>query len=264
MSPFDPTLGTCRLDQEDREMLAALPSTPSTFRGYGRPERVSVDWHRHENQGRLGSCQGNDLTSCLERLHLVATGRRIQLSRIFAYLATQQIDGLLGADRGSTITGGARLALQHGVPPEETTGYPDSYPGRSQRSHILSAKNFASGEPYKALSKWAVSPDAEDAMDWIGGGGAVSIGIAWYGGLLPRDRIVRRFRPPGRYGGHAVAVLGYEDDLLVAVNSHGDGPFRITPDAWRQMHAHRHSAMVGLAGSVEPEPIDWTRETPWS
>ena len=264
MSHFDSHIGSCRLDLEDRSMLAALPAVPRSFRGFSRPEQVGVEWHRHEQQGRMGSCQGNDLTSCLERLHLVETGQQVQLSRIFAYLASQRIDGLLGSDRGSTISGGVELALTCGVPPEELTGYPRGYPNRIEQWRILAEENYIAGGPYRALSKWSVSCDAERAMDWIGGGGAISIGIAWYAGLIPKDRIVRKFRPPGRFGGHAVAVLGYADDRLIAVNSHGDGPFQITADAWQQMHAHRYTAMVGLAGRSEPDPVNWTEETPWS
>ena len=264
MNQYDPTIGTCRLDLEDRELLAHLPPIPATFRGFGRPGRVDVDWHRHESQGAMGSCQGNDLSSCLERLHFVATGQRVQLSRIFAYLATQEIDGLLGVDQGSTISGGVRLAMKHGVPPEDLTGYPSRYPNRRDISRILAADHYSAGEPFKAMSQWAVGPEADEAMDWIGGGGAISIGIAWYSGIIPADRIVRSFQPRGRFGGHAVAVLGYEGGLLTAVNSHGDGPFQITSTAWRQMHAHSYSAMVGLAGHSVPQPVDWTKETPWS
>jgi hypothetical protein len=255
---YDPSISNCRLDLEDRRFLRQLPKMPAVFRGHGRPDRIDVDWHRHENQGQMGSCQGNDLASVLERLQHVA-GRSVQLSRIFAYLATQKIDGLLGNDRGSTISGGAKLALQHGVPPEEMTGYPPRYPGRNERAKILSAENYAAGERYRAASSWDVSGPIEDAMDWIGGGGGISIGIPWYQGIIPRDRIIRRFAPGRSFGGHAVAVLGYDPDFLIGVNSHGDGPFKITGEAWEDMQRHRYTSMIGLAGDADPQPIDWTQ-----
>lgn len=252
------------LELEDRNFLARLKPLPVSFTTFARPAEVDVDWHRTENQGPIGSCQGNDLASCLERLQFVRTNDKstvIQLSRIFAYLATQKIDRLLGSDRGSTITGGVKLALQHGVCPESLTGYPSRYPSTSQIQSILTAANYAAGQPYKAEKSWQCPEDPEEAMNFIGAGGAISIGIMWYSGLIPRDRIVRRFSPSSRGGGHAMAVLGYtRNGNLVAVNSHGDGRYEIEPGAWISMMKHRYTAAVGLACDVKPRIVDWESE----
>lgn len=249
------TVNNCRLDLEDRAMLNGLHNIPKAFKSFSRPVEVLVDWHKTENQGPIGACQGNDLASCLERLLFVAGKTIVQLSRIFAYLATQKIDGLLGSDQGSTISGGVKLAMTYGVPPEVLTGYPNRYPSRSDISRILTEANYAAGEPFKALSKWAVPEEPEESKNWIGGGGAISLGIPWSG--MPRDRVFRSFDGHGR-GGHAVAILGYlSNGNLQGINSHGDGPFEITPDAWRQMIRHNRTAAIGLAGAAEPEPFDW-------
>lgn len=250
-------VNNCRLELENRDMLKRLRNVPRAFRSFSRPDEVSVDWHKTENQGPIGSCQGNDLASVLERLLYVMGHTPVtQLSRIFAYLATQKIDGLLGSDRGSTITGGIKLAMNHGVTPESLTGYPRSYPGRSERGRILAERNYEQARPYRALSKFAVPEDPDEAKNWIGGGGGISLGIKWPG--MPRDRVFRRFTGRGG-GGHAVAILGYErDGRLIGVNSHNDGKFWITEDAWRQMIRHRWSAAVGLSGFKDPEPVQWS------
>jgi len=262
-------LDNCRLELEDRDLLSRLPELPVEFLTYSRPAEVGVEWHKTENQGRIGSCQGNDLTSCAERLQFVRTldkSKVVQLSRIFAYLATQKIDGLLGrGDVGSTITGGVKLLLTSGVPPESLTSYPSSYPGSGAIQRVLSKENYDAGEPYKAVSTWKVPEDPDESMNFIGGGGAISIGIAYYSGLIPANRIVSRFTPPRRSGGHAMAVLGYtKSGNLVAVNSHGDGRYEITPDAWRSIVRHQRSACVGLVGTSEPTPVDWISASPWS
>ena len=252
-----------RLENEDRNYLAALPELPRAFsQAVSRPESISVDWHQTENQGRIGSCQGNALTSCLERLIFVRTGSRsdvVQLSRIFAYIATQKIDGLLGRDQGSTISGGVKLALKHGVPPESMTGYPSRYPNSSDRSRILAESNYRAGLDYRAVRSWKVSDNIEDAKDFIAGGGAISFGIKYNG--IPRNRIISSFIP-GR-GGHAMAALGYKaNGNITCVNSHGDGEFEITPMAWGQMVRHSWSAFIGLMGHNKPEPVDWYSENP--
>lgn len=249
----------CRLELEDREMLAKLADVPKAFKSFSRPESVGVDWHHNENQGRLGSCQGNALTSCVERLEFVGKRPAVQLSRIFAYLATQKIDGLLGSDRGSTITGGAKLAVQNGLCPESMTGYPTSYPGSGDRSRILSSENYAAGEEHKAISTWSVTQDPDEAKNWIGGGGSISLGFLWPG--LSRDRIIDRYSGGG--GGHAVFIGGYDPGGLVGVNSWGDGPFYITNSAWSQIIRHSWTAAVGLAGQEEPEPTEVIIRLDW-
>lgn len=247
-------LDNCRLEMEDREFLASLEDIPKAFQTFARPESVGVEWHKTENQGSIGSCQGNDLASCVERVVWVAKQDKVQLSRIYAYLRTQVLDGLIGSDRGSTISGGGKVALE-GLPLEELTGYPRSYPGSSERNRILNVGQLN----YKATSLWKVPEDPDEARNWIGGGGAISIGIRWMG--IPSDRILRSYN--GGRGGHANAVLGYTPEYLIAVNSWGDGPWYITDNAWRQMYRDSYTAMVGIAGDAEPEPkpvhihLDW-------
>lgn len=260
-------VNNCRLELEDRGMLAQLRELPREFRTYSRPKFVSVDWHKTENQGPIGSCRGNALASTLERLQWVRNGSKekvVQLSRIFAYLATQKLDGLLGRDQGSTITNGKKVALDDGVPPEERTGYPRSYPSGAERTRILSQENYEAGAPFKAVSSWQCPEDPEEAMNFIGGGGAIDIGIVWYSGIIPRDRIIRDYSLTAGGGGHAVSVLGYDEDgNLEPVNSHGDGPFKIAPNAWRKMMRHRYTAAIGLVGTTEPTPVDWLNNSPY-
>lgn len=253
-------------EREDKEFLSALPEAPmktTAWEAFSRPADVDVKWHRTENQGQLGSCQGHGLSSILERLAYVQ-GINVQLSEIFGYLATQRIDGLLGRDQGSTISGGAKLGLKYGCPPESATGYPRSYPGKSERNRILSDENYAAASKYKAKSIWKVPRDHAATLDFIGGGGGITFGISWYSGLIPRDRVVRSFSPGRNSGGHAMAVLGYNSEgMLRAVNSHGDGEYLISEKAWDQMLRHPNSTAIGLMGNAEATPVYWHSDSPY-
>jgi len=138
-------------EREDHDFLSVIPEAPmasSAWASFSRPSEVTVEWHRTENQGPMGSCQGHSISSVLERLAMVR-GERVQLSEIFAYLATQKIDGLLGRDRGSTISGGCKVAMQYGCPPEKLTGYPRGYPSRADREKILSKLTTLRANPTK-------------------------------------------------------------------------------------------------------------------
>jgi hypothetical protein len=255
------------LELEDRRYLSKLGAIPDVFMTWSRPAEVPVDWHKTENQGQIGSCQGNGLTSILERLQFVAKGDKasvVQLSRIFAYLATQKIDGLLGRDAGSTISGGIKLATTVGVCPESKTGYPLSYPHAQQVKAILSPENYTAAAEFKATEAWQCPQDPDAAMTFIGGGGGISIGIMYYSSLIPRDRVIRSFNPPSRTGGHAMAVLGYKrNGNLIGVNSHADGEYEITPEAWVSMMKHKWTAAVGLAGAEVPRQVVWAEELQW-
>jgi len=255
-----------RWDREDYDFLNALPSAPmqtAAWKAFSRPQEIGIEWHKTENQGQIGSCQGNGLSSVLERLAKVR-GETVQLSKIFAYLATQKIDGLLGADSGSTIAGGCELATDVGCPPETLTGYPQGYPGRVARDQILAPANYAAGGPYKAQSAWKVPKDHNQLLDFIGGGGAVTFGLRYYNGFIPADRVVRSFRPGWGGGGHAMCVLGYDTNSnLRAVNSWGDGLYLITPAAWSQILSDSQTAAIGLMGNPEAEPVNWYRNSPY-
>lgn len=245
------------------ERLEAVPMKTALWESFQRPAEIVIDWHRTENQGQIGSCQGHSLSSVLERLAFVH-GDKLQLSEIFAYLGSQKIDGLLGSDNGSTISGGCKLAVDVGCCLEELTGYPRSYPGRAERDRILSSANYAAAAPYKAKSAWRVPDDHDALLDFIGGGGGVNFGIMYYGSLIPRDRVVRSYNPGMGGGGHAMCLLGYDrDGNLRAANSHADGPYLITPQAWRQMLQHRYTAAIGLMGNPEAKPVNWYENSPY-
>jgi hypothetical protein len=260
-------INNCRLDLENYEELDALPQgAPDAFAAFEAPPEVGVDWHMTENQGRIGACNGVAGASCLERLSFVHNGGKVQLSDIFAYIASQKIGGLIGYDQGSRPTDFIRLATTHGVCPESLTGYPSAYPSQSQRAAILSAKNYAAGAPYKAQSV-CVFPRttvADEINQFIGGGGAVMFGIKWYS-LIPSDRVVKQYAPPaGRLGGHANAVLGYRANRNSrGVNSWADGPYDITPKALEQMIRYPGNVFVGLMGN-EGKPVDWVKDSPWN
>lgn len=250
--------------REDHLFVSGLPYLPmksASWETYSRPAEVKLDWHRTENQGPIGSCQGHSITSCLERLMKVK-GELVQLSEIFAYLATQRVDGLLGRDSGSTISGGCKVALSIGACLAELTGYPSRYPNRTSRDKILSKKNYAAAEAYKCKSLWKVTGNHEETLDFIGGGGGINFGIAYGSDTIPRDRVVRQFNPGN--GGHAMAVLGYTTDgTLRAVNSHGDGEYLITKRAWAQMINHRRTTAIGVMGNAEGVPVDWYNNSPY-
>lgn len=247
----------CPLELEDRNFIEGLGELPAAWMEAARPEEVLCDWHRKENQLQMGSCQGTELSSVLERLWFAITGQIVQLSKIFGYLGSQWLGRRLGADNGSRLTDGAQLALKYGIAPEALTGYPATYPAKAERDRILSPANFAAALQYRAKTAITLKANADEAYNVIGGGGGISFKVLWYRGMIPRDRIVRDFNPPaGTTSQHAMCVLGYrKSGILLPINSHNDGQYEITPEAYEKMLRHPQTAAIGFLPGEQP--IDW-------
>jgi hypothetical protein len=264
-------------EHEDRDWFARTAKPlPHLWRTMERPKAISSRaWHRTEDQGPQGSCQGNSCASGVERCYYVATGgKSTQFSRHFAYLETQRIDGLFGRDVGSTIAGGVKLASDVGLPPEDLVAYPRGYTtefkGPDGRK-VAREQAIAAAAPYK-VRFWVdfkKEPDPRDAiLNWIAGGGALHIGMWWPVQLTGDEALMARYRGHGR-GMHAVEGLGYFDngDWDVA-NSHssrfGDaGWFRIGVKAQDEMIADRQTVLWGVSHMEAPVPtrIDWIQQS---
>jgi hypothetical protein len=267
-----------RIDIENREALQE-ESPPFLLKLTAEPERVDPrPILVTEDQGSMGSCQGHSLSTCLEWCHYVATrGQYLQLSRLFAYLGSQRLDGIVG-DNGSTLHGGAKLAKNYGICPENVLPYPSPvrYPGGGWRSMPDSAWDAA--KKYTIATAQFIQAEPQVKTWLAAGAGLVNIGIAWGAAMTPDSRgCIKSFRAGG--GGHAVVLAGYVPDAAVGVdsgdsfwyllhNSHSkrwgmSGWAYVAPRAVRQMIEHRFSTFVGLSDmdQVAPREIDFTKDS---
>lgn len=251
---------------EGSDVIKALTEAhvPKDFISFGNPTEVRPDigpnQHKLENQSSMGSCQGHAIASCCEQLNTIATGGdRTQLSNLWAYIASQKITGnqLFGRDSGSTISSGAELATGNGICPEALAPYPSPvrYPNSRERQSLLKQSNYKAGEPFKIRSSVGIR-SYDDAINWIGGGGVISLGISW---APPMRTINGRKTAVGAAnggGGHAIAILGYKKEgNLVVANSHNYW-MDITPDAFDAMLRHRWTVAIGLSDMANPKPRD--------
>lgn len=232
------------IDEENMDWVESLPKgTPFTYSSYrGMPPTVAKPstWLKIEDQNGFGSCQGNDLSSCCEIAYwLASAGDIIQLSRWFAYVGTQAIDGIRG-DRGSTISGGAELARTRGICPEELYPYPTRY-----RYGITQAQ-YAAAEPYK-LSTFRRMQTIGDCRKWLDAGvGAISIGVRWGS------------------GGHAICLCETDGTDFIFANSWGtswgeNGFGRWTERELRSLLRDNYTVAIGMTDmeQVKPRELDW-------
>lgn len=265
-----------RLDLEDRgELVRTSTDLTQACRAWAAPLEIDPrPWHRIENQGSIGSCQGHALSSVCEMAYHIATGDSIQFSRLFGYYATQKIDGLLGRDAGSTINGGRKCAQQYGICREEVMPYPNPvrYTGQFTDGCYEDASRFK-------IQSHTFCRNYADVYAFLASGqGGVEIGISWGGFNPDREGVIQSFRPAGQ-GGHALCYLGYSQrkdsqgrNYLWLANSWSEtwgshGWAEVAPEAVDQMGRHGDTVMIGLSDLTTPEPrvIKWAGpRNPWS
>lgn len=204
------------------------------------PERMGTsDWLRTEDQGQIGSCQGQMLATVAEMSIYAATKQTVQLSAMWAYLQSQKVDGIRG-DNGSTLSGGSEMAQSLGLCLESLFPYPSRY------ITTIPAGCAADAATRKLRTSQAL-PDYEAVMKWLRHGvGGVGIGIGWNRYCEPDvNGCITRYASGG--GGHAVPLV----DWYGKFKDEKKRPFIELKNSW--------SKRWGVNGSafIKPSIIDY-------
>ncbi|RJQ51637.1 MAG: cysteine protease [Actinobacteria bacterium] len=176
-----------------------------------------------EDQGSLGACTAHAGVSLVEYFERKAFGRHIDASRLFLYKATRNLLGWTG-DTGAFLRSTMGAMVAFGVPPEEHYRYDiakfDSEP---------SAFCYAFGQCYQCISYYRLDPPGtgrEELLTRIRTNLSKSLpsmfGFTVYSSI---DQAVQTGKIPfpasGErvVGGHAVAAVGYDDNLEIENSS---------------------------------------------
>ena len=260
------------IELEDRDALRSSATEAVLLMLGDLPERMdprssalgSQGFLQVEDQGQQGSCQGQSLSCCGEFAHAFATGEVIQISRQYAYIASQ-MENNIRIDGGSTLEGGTR-AFKKGFPLESVAPYAGNrYPGWGYITQAMRDKAI-----YKLMSHTEMK-SAEHVKQFIGSGvGIVQLGISWGNEMSPDGQgCIRSFSGRGG-GGHAIVFCGYVPDSDVGVRSSAgwwlllknswskrwgkSGYAYVDPRACDQMLAHRWTSMYGRSDMDSPRP----------
>lgn len=206
------------------------------------------------NQGSIGSCQGQSLAKCFQICFFLKTGRVVNFSAMCGYIIAQRYDRLIGRDVGSTLSGGQRVATEHGMCLEEDWEYPSRY------SANIPTANF----PFKLRSAQPTN-DPSLVLDALKLGLPVQTGMAW-NSELERERVTS-YTGRGAQGGHATTLWLRKDKHICHINSwgnwNGDGCSTWTEEALRQIVSYRGNTFVIYApdGMEYPELANVTIPT---
>lgn len=198
-------IGGYRRDVENVEALEQTALELPEFKGVFKSAPVVEEpWTliTQENQGSQGSCQGNALSTIAEHCIRVATSVYEQLSRQYAYIETQRIDGLIGSDRGSTIYGGVRLAKEKGLCREEMWRYTGKYHTKPPQ---FSLEECYADAASRKIENHVKMTDYDSVYSFIDLGlGGISIGMRW--NSFCEAKVCERYQSRSG-GGHAISLL---------------------------------------------------------
>lgn len=220
------------------------------------------EWYDIQSQGNIGACQGNALADCTEYCYWLEYGPEIQLSRFWAYIISQEADGISG-DSGSTLEGGGRAAAARGICLEESFPYPSNYSSglAFYRANKDKLKDEAARFKLKGEVPIATWADAVTFLKtWSG---VIQTGLMW--GSSCDVAWEQKSYTPGS-GGHSTTICGYlkvegwPDGIgLLHKNSWGTGWGR---EGWTLIHKNaidsmlkaRNNLFVGRARPESPQP----------
>jgi len=162
------------------------------------------------DQGSLGSCTANAIASGLKEYKMSPLTR---MSRLFLYFEERQIEGTIGQDAGAMIGDGMRVAQEIGICPEADWPY-----DIRTFTQAPNKKDIADAAAYK-LTEYHRVTSTDLAKAALAEGQPVVIGIEVYDSFESPGAAQTGFIPvpnPKKesvLGGHAVCVVGYDDNL---------------------------------------------------
>lgn len=152
-----------------------------------------------EDQGPINSCQGNALSTCMEALIWYQFGIVTHLSRMYAYLRAQERVRRVSKG-GSSITVGAVVAHEEGIPAERYHPYPQRWNGNIPEQAREHAGDFKIRQIVRLQS-------AADCVDFLGDDepGVIHFGMIWDGQMSSGQKRYDSLNL-GRGGAHAVML----------------------------------------------------------
>ena len=171
-----------------------------------------------KNQGSIGSCGSMAWTTAIEiRLKVKESDHYTELSELFHYYHVRGIYGGYPEDSGQSLRDGAKVLQKIGTCPEKMWPYNESKWNSSPSSLANSMARF-----WK-IKEYARCYTVEHIKESIAVGYPVVFGMKTFPDF---DKGIKtHFEVPKTFdmGGHAVTIIGYDDDLqqFEIVNSWG-------------------------------------------
>lgn len=223
------------------------------------PENDPETWLRKERQVR-NDCQGNSLTSCIEVIEQRTRKRRGELARTFAYQMSEKYDGRgIGNDAGSSIHSGVKVACDIGLPLETEYTYEPYVRGDAAFKARCTSAVMLSAATRKAV-RYTKAPAFRVMLAHLLLGHPLHWGT-WWPLNFNSNRVLEKY--VGNYGDGGHAYFGAFPHLaktgqwlLKLGNSHGDGYFWFTEEAYEEARDPRNTPFGAYLLYGNDHPLD--------
>ena len=227
-----------RLGQSDsiKKMLAKAGANTTTKKAI--PTNVSlVQWFSPiEDQGQLGSCTANAGAGMVEYFERRAFGNHVDASRLFLYKTTRNLMKEKG-DTGAFLRSAMGALVLFGVPPEEYWPYIIANFDKEPTAFC-----YAFAQNYQAISYYRLDPPGTTPAQLLlriktnlAAGLPSMFGFTVYSSISQAGNNDGKIPYPTKgekiEGGHAIVVVGYDDNMKIKNNiiggSESTGAFQI-------------------------------------
>jgi C1A family cysteine protease len=174
-----------------------------------------------EDQGMLGSCTAHAGAGIIEYYERKSFGKHIDASRLFLYKVTRNLMKMKG-DIGAYLRTTIGAMVLFGVPPEDYWPYADD---EKKFDKEPPAFCYAFAQNYQTIKYYRHDPPETPANTILNGvktylasGHPAMFGFTVYNSIEQAEKTGKIPFPSSREkieGGHAVAVVGYDDSIKI-------------------------------------------------
>jgi C1A family cysteine protease len=172
-----------------------------------------------EDQGNIGSCTGNAIAGQIELINRKKNNKTHDVSRLFIYYEERVLEGSVRWDAGAYIRDGIKVTYNKGAPLESLWPYNQSKWATKPVSAAYTDATKRKVTGYQRCTNFAAVKNA------LAAGNPVTIGFNVYDSFegawsdIPHGQAGSGMMPmPNKrteqlLGGHAVCIVGYDDNL---------------------------------------------------
>jgi len=174
-----------------------------------------------EDQGMLGSCTAHAGAGIIEYYERKSFGKHIDASRLFLYKVTRNLMKMKG-DTGAYLRTTIGAMVLFGVPPEDYWPYADD---EKKFDKEPPAFCYAFAQNYQTIKYYRHDPPETSAntilkrvKTYLTSGHPAMFGFTVYNSIEQAEKTGKIPFPSSREkieGGHAVAVVGYDDSIKI-------------------------------------------------
>ncbi|MCJ7484481.1 MAG: hypothetical protein MUO31_16145 [Thermodesulfovibrionales bacterium] len=174
-----------------------------------------------EDQGMLGSCTAHAGAGIIEYYERKSFGKHIDASRLFLYKVTRNLMKMKG-DTGAYLRTTIGAMVLFGVPPEDYWPYADE---EKKFDKEPPAFCYAFAQNYQTIKYYRHDPPETPAntilnrvKTYLSSGHPAMFGFTVYNSIEQAEKTGKIPFPSSREkieGGHAVAVVGYDDSIKI-------------------------------------------------